>query len=59
MTPLYLIIKVFPEFDPFTASGMAFYRKMPQNVKIYLAYTEYKWNQIYLILSIFGIDFSL
>jgi hypothetical protein len=46
MTTLYLLIIVFLEFDPLTASGMALYRKMSQNVKIYLAYTEYKWNRI-------------
>ncbi len=27
----------FPKFEPLTASGMAFYLKMSQNVKIYLA----------------------
>jgi hypothetical protein len=46
MTPLYLLIIVFPEFDPLTASVMALYLKMFQNVKIYLAYTEYKWNRL-------------
>jgi hypothetical protein len=44
MTPLYLLIISFPEFDPLTASGMALYRKMFQNVKFLLADTEYKWN---------------
>jgi hypothetical protein len=46
MTPIYLLILVFPEFEPLTASGMALYRKMFQNVKIYLAYTEYKRNRL-------------
>jgi hypothetical protein len=46
MTPSSLLIIVFPEFDPLTASGMALYRKNSQNVKIYLDYTEYKRNQI-------------
>jgi hypothetical protein len=46
MTPLYLLILFFPEFDPLTASGMALYRKMFQNVKSYLAYTEYKRNRL-------------
>ena len=46
MTPLYLLIIVFPEFDSLTASGMALYRQLSQNVKIYLAYTEYKGNWI-------------
>ncbi len=59
MSPLYLLIIVFPKFDPLTATGMALYRKLPQNVKIYLAYTEYKRNQVYLILRLSGIDFSL
>ena len=45
MVPLYLLIKVFPEFDPLIVSGMALYRKISQNVKIYLAYTEYKRNR--------------
>jgi hypothetical protein len=46
MTPLYLQIIVFLEFDPLTASGMALYLKMSQNVKIYLAYTKYKRNRL-------------
>jgi hypothetical protein len=46
MTPVHLLILVFAEFDPLTASGMALYRKMFQNVKIYLAYTEYKPNRL-------------
>jgi hypothetical protein len=45
MTPFYLLKKiiVFPEVNPLTT-----YRKMFQNVKIYLAYTgtEYKRNRI-------------
>ncbi len=44
MSPLYLLIIVFPKFDPLTVTGMALYRKMSQNV--YLAYTEYKRNQV-------------
>jgi hypothetical protein len=59
MTPLYLLIIVFPEFDPLTASGMALYCKISQNVKIYLAYTESKRNGILRTPSISGIDFSL
>jgi len=46
MYPLYLLIIVFPKFDPLTATGAALYCKMSQNVKIYLAFTEYKWNQV-------------
>ncbi len=46
MSPLYLLIIVFPKFDPLTATGMTLYRKMSQNVKSYLAYTEYKRNQV-------------
>jgi hypothetical protein len=46
MTPLYYLIIVFPEFDPLTAPGMALNRKMSQNEKNYLAYTEYKRNRI-------------
>jgi hypothetical protein len=46
MSPLYLLIIVFPKFNPLTATGMALYRKMSQNVKIYLAYTEYQRNQV-------------
>ncbi len=46
MTPLYLLIVVFPKFDPITATGMAF---IYQNFKIYLAY----------ILRLSGINFSL
>ena len=30
MFPLYLLIIVFPKFDPLTATGMALYRKMSQ-----------------------------
>jgi hypothetical protein len=37
MTPLYLLIIVFTKFDPLTATGIALYLKMSQNVKIYLA----------------------
>jgi hypothetical protein len=48
MTHYYLLIIVFPKFDPLTATGLALYLKMPQNVKIYLA-----------ILRLSGIDFSL
>jgi hypothetical protein len=44
MSPLYLLIIVFPKFDPLTATGMALSREMSQSVKIYLAYTETKWN---------------
>jgi hypothetical protein len=43
MTPLYLLIVVFPKFDPLTATGMVF---ISQNFKIYLAYTETKRNQL-------------
>jgi hypothetical protein len=46
MTPLYLLIIVFPEFDQLKESGMALFPKMSQNFKIYLAYTEFKRNQI-------------
>jgi hypothetical protein len=47
MSPLYLLLIVFfPKFDPLTAKGMALYQKMTQNVKTYLAYTEYKRNWI-------------
>jgi hypothetical protein len=46
MSFLYLLIIVFPKFDPLTAKGMALHRKMSQIVKIYLAYTEYKRNQV-------------
>jgi hypothetical protein len=46
MFPLYLLIIVFPKFDPLTATGIALYRKIRKNIKIYLAYTEYKRNQV-------------
>ncbi len=46
MTPVYLLIIVFPKFDPLTLSGMALYCKKSPNVKIYLAYTEYKRNRV-------------
>jgi hypothetical protein len=46
MSPLYLLIIVFPKFDPLTAAGMALFRKISPNVKIDLAYTEYKLNQV-------------
>ncbi len=45
MSPSYLFIIVFPKFDLLTATEMALYRKMSQNVKIYLGYTEYNRNQ--------------
>ena len=57
--PFIFVNNSFPEFDPLTASGVVLYRKLSQNVNIYLAYTEYKRNRIWLILSISGIDFSL
>jgi hypothetical protein len=56
MFPLYLLIIVFPKFDPLTTTGMALYCKMSQNVTIYLAYTEYERNQVQLILRLNGID---
>ncbi len=59
MCPLYLLIIVFPKFDPWTATGMALYCKMSQNFKSYLAYSEYKQNQVKLIPRLSGIDFSL
>jgi hypothetical protein len=46
MYPLYLLIIVFPKFNPLTATGAALYCKMSQNVKIYLVFTEYKLNQV-------------
>jgi hypothetical protein len=46
MTPLYLLIIVFPEFNPLKAAGKALFRKMSQNAKIYLPYTEYKRNRL-------------
>jgi hypothetical protein len=46
MSPLYLLIIVFPTFDPLTATVMALYRKMSQHVKLYFAYTENKLNQV-------------
>ncbi len=46
MFALYLLIIVFPKFDQLTATGMALFRKMSQKVKICLAYTEYKRNQV-------------
>jgi hypothetical protein len=46
MSPLYLLIITFPKFDPLTATGMAVYSKMSQNVKIYLVDAEYKRNQV-------------
>jgi hypothetical protein len=46
MAPLYLLIIVFPEFDPLTTPGTALYRKISQNVKIYLAYNDCKRNRI-------------
>jgi hypothetical protein len=42
--PLYLLIIVFPKFDPLTEWGMALYLKMSQNVNIYLALSETKRN---------------
>jgi hypothetical protein len=36
---------------------MALYLKMPQNVKIYLAYTETKRNRLQLSLRLSGIKF--
>ncbi len=69
MSSLYLLIIVFQKFDPLTATRMALYCKLSQNVKIYLAYTEYaesslaytetKRNRLKLILNISGIDISL
>jgi hypothetical protein len=47
MFPLYLLIIVFPKFDPLTATGMSLYRKMSQKC------------QNLLILSLSGIKFSL
>jgi hypothetical protein len=49
----------FFKFYPLTATGMALYIKMLQNVKIYFAYTETKWNLLYLILRLSGIEFRL
>jgi hypothetical protein len=46
---------IFPNFDPLTATGMALYVKMLQNVKIYLAFTEAKRNRIPLSLRLRGI----
>jgi hypothetical protein len=46
MSTLYLLIIVFQKFDPIMATAMALYRKMSQTVQIYLAYTEYKRNQV-------------
>jgi hypothetical protein len=46
MSPLYLLIIVFPTFDPLTATVIALYSKMSQNVKLHLANTEYKRNQV-------------
>jgi hypothetical protein len=57
MFPLYLLIIVFPKFDPLTAKGMALYRKMSkkfQNLfslfwvlaESSLAYTETKRNRL-------------
>ena len=43
MSPLYLLIIDFPTIDPLTATVMALYSKM---LKLYLAYTEYKRNQV-------------
>jgi hypothetical protein len=57
MSPLYLLIIVFPTFDPLTATVID--GLISQNVKLYLAYTEYKRNQVSLILRLSGIDFSL
>ncbi len=37
MTPLFLLIIAFPKVDSLTATGIALYLKMSQNVKIYLA----------------------
>ncbi len=37
MSPSYLLIIVFPKFDPLTATWM--------DVKIYLAHTEYQRNR--------------
>ena len=42
----YLLIIDFPKFNPLTATGIVFYRKISQNGKIYLAYAEYKWNHL-------------
>ncbi len=42
MSPSYLLIIVFPKFDPLTATWMALYCKMSKF--IYLACTEYKRN---------------
>ncbi len=46
MFPLYLLIIVFRKIDPVTATGIALYRKMSQKGKSYLAYAEYKRNQV-------------
>ncbi len=46
MSPLCLLMIVFLIFELLTATGMALFRKMSQNVKIYLVYTEYKRNQV-------------
>jgi hypothetical protein len=46
MTLLYLLIIVFPKFDPLTVTGMALYLKMSQNVKIYLAKSETQRNRL-------------
>jgi hypothetical protein len=42
MSPLYLLTIVFPTLDLLTATVMAF---ISQNVKLYLAYTEYRVSQ--------------
>ncbi len=44
VSSLYLLIIDFPKFNPLTATGFVFYRKISQNGKIYLAYAEYKRN---------------
>ncbi len=42
----YLLIIDFPKFNPLTATGVVFHWKISQNGKIYLAYAEYKRNQL-------------
>ena len=45
--PSYYLLKIdFPKFNPLTATGIVFYRKISQNGKIYLAYAEYKRNRL-------------
>jgi hypothetical protein len=44
MTLLYLLITVFPKFDPLTETGMALFVILGQNVKIFEIEFSLAWD---------------